>query len=111
MNRTWGLALLGIALSASAIGYSTAVWANTPSRTRATYQYRCDANRNIIALERPEFISLMVAGRSYDLEWTDASTARGQGLIWHVAKTTAGLTRVSGGYAVASGCTRVDAQI
>lgn len=105
MNRTWGLVLLTVALSGLAL--SALTWANVSPRARATHQYRCDQQRNVIALERPEYVSLMVAGRSYDLEWTNLSTAQGHGLIWRVSKNRAALTRVSSGFALASGCTRV----
>ena len=112
MKLNWVLALLGIALSATALGVGSAVWANTPlDIKRATHQYRCDAGRNLIALERPTFVSLMVAGRSYELTWTDASTARGHGLIWRVSKDRAALTRASSGFAIVSGCARVAARI
>lgn len=111
MNRHWGLALLCIAASASAIGYTNAVWANTTQKQRATHQYRCDSSRNVIALERPSFVSLMVAGRNYDLEWTSATTAEGQGLIWSISKDQAALTRVSSGLTLASGCARVTTQL
>ena len=102
MNALWW-SLLGAAL----IGVSALTVASALPGTRATQQYRCEQSRNVIALERPEFVRLMVAGRSYDLTWTDASTARGQGLIWRVSKSGAALTRVSSGFALASGCARV----
>ena len=105
MNWALGLALLIVALSATVF-----TWAGGSPRARATHQYRCEQSRNIIALERSEFVSLMVAGRSYDLQWTDASTAKGQGLIWRVSNGSAVLTRVSSGFALASGCARVNAQ-
>jgi hypothetical protein len=111
MSRHWGLALLGVALSVAALCSSLSVRADAPRRERATHQYRCEQGRNVIALERPVFVSLMLAGRSYDLEWTSASTARGQGLIWRVSSGRAALTRASSGYVLASDCARVNAQI
>ena len=106
MNWALGLALAICALSAGAF-----TWASAFSTARATQQYRCEQNRSVIALERPEFVRLMIAGRSYDLIWTDASTARGHGLIWRVSKGSAALTRTSSGFALARGCARVTAQL
>jgi hypothetical protein len=106
MNRVWGVAVLVIALGATAL-----TWANTSPRVGATHQYRCDSSRHLIALERPSFVSLMFAGRSYDLTWTDASTAQGHGLIWRISNDRASLTRVSSGFTLASGCARMTAQI
>jgi hypothetical protein len=104
MNWALGLALTVVALSATAF-----TWAGISPRARATHQYRCEQSRHIIAFERRESVSLMVAGRNYDLQWIDASTARGQGLIWRVSNGNAVLTRVSSGFALASGCARVNA--
>ena len=102
MNKLWWSLLIG-----TLIGISALTVASVPPRARATQHYRCEQSRNLIALERSEFVSLMVAGRSYDLEWTDASTAQGQGLIWRVSNGSAALIRVSSGFALASGCARV----
>ena len=102
---------LGVALTVCAFSAGAFVWASAFPAARATQQYHCEQNRNVIAVERPEFVSLMVAGRSYDLSWTDASTARGQGLIWRVSNGNAALTRVSSGFALVRGCARVTAQL
>lgn len=102
MNKLWWSLLIG-----TVIGVSALTVASVPSRVRVTQHYRCEQSRNVIALERPEFVSLMVAGRSYDLTWTDASTAHGHGLVWRVSKDRAALTRVSSGFTLASGCARV----
>ncbi len=102
----WGLSWLVVgALSAGAF-----TWASTVPAAPVTQQYRCERNRIVIALERPEFVRLMVAGRSYDLTWLNASTARGHGLLWRVSNGNAALTRVSSGFALASGCARGAAQ-
>lgn len=106
MNWVLGLVLTVCALSAGAF-----TWASAFPAARVTQQYRCEQNRNVIALERPEFVSLMIAGRSYDLTWTDASTARGHGLIWHVSNGSAALIRISSGFMLARGCARVTAQL
>lgn len=106
MNPVLGLILTACALSAGAF-----TWASTVPAAQATQQYRCERGRNVIALERPTFVRLMVAGRSYDLTWVNTSTARGHGLIWHVSNGSAALTRVSSGFALASGCARVATQL
>lgn len=105
-SKVWWALLFG-----TLIGASVLTAASAPPRVRTPQQYRCKQQQNLIALERPEFVSLMVAGRSYELTWIDASSAAGHGLIWRVSKNRAALTRVSSGFTLAGGCARVAAQI
>jgi hypothetical protein len=98
MNRLWLLAPLPVlALGA----YS---WASAPVKTRATLNYRCELGRHVVALERAQFVSVMVGGRNYDLRWVEEHVARGQGMEWRVTSSGAALKRLSSGHSLANRC-------